>query len=579
MSTRLTGRAAAPGAAVAPAFVLVPPPVLTKLPEVASGAPEEELARLIGALRRAETELRELAVTVSASAGEDEAEIFEAHAEFAADPELARLTEDAVRAGTSAERAVVGAFETFRELLVASASEYLAARASDLDDVRDRVVKILLGMSTSGDRPDSRSVIVAHELTPSQTASIPVDLIAGIVTETGSPTSHAAILARALGVPAVVACEGLLAVARAGVDIAMDGRAGEVNVDPSPAEREAIVQRHEQEERRRDELGALRDEPGRTADGHHVELAANIGSIDHIPAAIEAGGEGSGLVRTEFLFLGRVTAPTVEEQTKVYADILRGFPGHRVVFRTLDAGADKPLPFVDREPEENPALGFRGIRLSLARPDLFLDQLRALVRARAEVADEDAGLLAIMFPLVASVSELEAARETLRMVAAEEGIDAKEIEVGVMIEVPSAAIGAARLARHADFFSIGTNDLIQYLFAVDRLNGAVADIGDVLEPDVLALIGSVVGAAHANDAWVGVCGEAAGDPTVAGALVGLGVDELSMTKVAIPEVKDALRRLTQEACREAVGVAIAEAADAAESRKILEERLGTSLAP
>ena len=200
------------------------------------------------------------------------------------------------------------------------------------------------------------------------------------------------------------------------------------------------------------------------------------------------------------------------------------------------------------------------------------------MRARAEVTGEDSGRLAIMFPLVATAAELEAARDTLRSVAADEGVDLGDIEVGVMIEVPSAALGAARLARNADFFSIGTNDLIQYLFAVDRLNGAVADIGDVLEPDVLALIGSVVEAAHANDAWIGVCGEAAGDPTVAGALVGLGVDELSMTKVAIPEVKDALRRLTQEECREAVGVAIAEAGDAAESRKILEERLGTSLA-
>jgi phosphotransferase system enzyme I (PtsI) len=248
------------------------------------------------------------------------------------------------------------------------------------------------------------------------------------------------------------------------------------------------------------------------------------------------------------------------------------------VFRTLDAGADKPLSFVERGSEENPALGLRGIRLSLDRPDLFRDQLRALVRARAEVADEDAGRVAIMFPLVATASELEAARDTLRTVAAEEGVDDREIEVGVMIEVPSAALGASRLAPHADFLSIGTNDLIQYLFAVDRLNGAVADIGDVLEPDVLALIRSVVEAAHANDAWVGVCGEAAGDPTVAGALVGLGVDELSMTKVAIPEVKDALRRLTREACSEAVRLAIAEAGDGAESRRILEGTLGTSLA-
>jgi phosphoenolpyruvate-protein phosphotransferase len=575
VSTRLSGRAAAPGAALAPAFVLAPPLVLTGLPETSSGAPEQEFARLVRALERAETELRDLAETVSATAGEEEGEIFEAHAEFAADPELLRLTEEAVGRGASAERAVVDAFDSFRDLLAASASEYLAARAADLDDVRDRVVKILIGLSTSGDRPGRRSMIVAHELTPSQTASIPADLIAGIVTETGSPTSHAAILARALGVPAVVACEGLIAVTRADVDVAIDGRTGEVIVDPDPSDREAIADRHEQEERRRETLGALRDEPGRTADGHHVELAANIGSIDHIPAAVEAGGEGSGLVRTEFLFLGRVVAPTVEEQTKVYAEILRGFPGHRVVFRTLDAGADKPLPFVEREPEENPALGLRGIRLSLRRPNLFREQLRALVRAQAEVAGEEAGRLAIMFPLVASATELEVARDILRTVAV--GVDPGEIEVGVMIEVPSAALGAARLARHADFLSIGTNDLIQYLFAVDRLNGAVADIGDVLEPDVLHLIRSVVEAAHANDAWVGVCGEAAGDPTVAGALVGLGVDELSMTKVAIPEVKDALRRLKLEECREAVLHAIAEAGDAAESRQILERRLGTAL--
>ena len=578
MSTRLSGRPAAPGAALAPAFVVEPPPVLSEFPETASGGPEEELARLLRALDRAETELRELARRVSSGAGEDEGEIFEAHAEFVVDPELIRLAKDTMETGASAERAIIDAFGMFRELLAASASEYLAARAADLDDVRDRVVKILMGLSTSVDTPGRRSVIVAHELTPSQTASIPVDVIAGIATETGSATSHAAILARALGVPAVVACEGLLAAMRIDVDVAIDGRAGEAIVDPDSSEREAIVRRHEEEERRRDSLGALRNEPGRTADGHHIELAANIGSIDHILPAVEAGGEGSGLVRTEFLFLGRMAAPTVEEQTKIYAEILRGFPGRRVVFRTLDAGADKPLPFVDRGVEENPALGLRGIRLSLRRPDLFRDQLRALLRARAEVADEGAGRLAIMFPLVATTAELEAAVDTFRTVATDESADPREVEVGVMIEVPSGALAAARLARHADFLSIGTNDLIQYLFAVDRLNEAVAEIGDVLDPDVLHLIRRVVEAGHGNDAWVGVCGEAAGDPIVASALVGLGVDELSMTRVAIPEVKDALRRLTLEACRDAVDQAIAEAEDATESRRILEENLGISLA-
>ena len=576
MSTRLSGRPAAPGAALAPAFVMEPQPFLGGFSETASGGSKEELARLLGALDRAEGELRELARTVSSATGEDEGEIFEAHAEFVVDPELIRLAKDAVEAGASAERAVVDAFGNFRELLMASASEYLAARTADLDDVRDRVVKILLGLSTSVDVPEQRSVIVARELTPSQTAIIPVDVIAGIVTETGSPTSHAAILARALGVPAVVACEGLLAAMRIDVEVAIDGRVGEAIVDPDSSEREAIVRRQEEEERRRDVLGRLRDEPGQTADGHHIELAANIGAIEHIPGAVEAGGQGSGLVRTEFLFLGRMATPSVEEQTKIYAEILRGFPGRRVVFRTLDAGADKPLPFVDRGAEENPALGLRGIRLSLRRPDLFRDQLRALLRARAEVAGEGAGRLAIMFPLVATAAELETAVDTFRTVAADEGADPREIEVGVMIEVPSGALAAARLARHANFLSIGTNDLIQYLFAVDRLNEAVAEIGDVIDPDVLDLIRRVVEAGHANDAWVGVCGEAAGDPVVASALVGLGVDELSMTGVAIPEVKDALRRLTLKACRDAVDEAIAEAADAAESRRILEEKLGIS---
>src|SRR5918996_82901 len=417
MSTRLTGRAAAPGAALAPAFIVASrSPVEDELPRERSGPVEEETARLRAALGRAEAQLRELGETVEEMAGPAEAEIFEAHAEFAADPELFRLAEEAIHADASAERAVVGAFGSFRELLAASESEYLAARAADLDDVRDRVVSILLGRSTAGARPDVRSVIAAHELTPSQTASIPPTLIAGIVTETGSPTSHAAILARALGVPAVVSCSGLLEAIGTGTDVAVDGRTGGVVVAPERSERQAIRGRMESEERRRLELAALRDEPGHTADGHRIELAANIGSIQHVPAAMEAGGEGSGLVRTEFMFMDRTTAPTVDEQVKVYAEVLRSFPGDRVVFRTLDIGADKPLPFVDREPEENPALGIRGIRLSLLRPDLFRGQLRALLRALSEVAGTDAGRLAIMFPLVSTVAELVRAREILREV-------------------------------------------------------------------------------------------------------------------------------------------------------------------
>jgi phosphoenolpyruvate-protein phosphotransferase (PTS system enzyme I) len=578
MSTKLTGRAAAPGAVLAPAFILVPQaPVEGELPLERSGTPEEETARLRIALEQAQAQLRELAKAMEGIAGPAEAEIFEAHAEFAADPELARMTEEAIDAGSSAERAVVEALGSFRKLLEASESEYLAERAADLDDVRDRVVNILMGRSTSGEIPGVRSVIAAHELTPSQTTSIPPALIAGIVTETGSPTSHAAILARALGVPAVVSCSHLLQAIGGGSEIAVDGRTGEVVVAPERSEREAIRGRMEAEDRRRQELEALRDERGRTAEGHPVELAANIGSIQHIPAALEAGGEGSGLVRTEFMFMDRTTAPSVEEQAKFYAEVLRSFRGDRVVFRTLDIGADKPLPFVDREPEENPALGVRGIRLSLLRQDLLRDQLRALLRAGVEVAREDAGHLAIMFPLVSTVDEFLRAREILRQIADEERADLAHIEVGVMIEVPSAALAADRIARQADFLSLGTNDLLQYLFAADRLIGAVADLADVLDPDILSLVERVVESGHTHGAWVGVCGEAAGDPTVAAALVGLGVDELSMTRVAIPEVKVALRRLTRQECSDAVKEAIDRAQDASEARRLIEERLGTTL--
>ncbi|MGH3443284.1 MAG: phosphoenolpyruvate--protein phosphotransferase [Nitriliruptorales bacterium] len=570
MTVRLTGRAAAPGAALAPAFVIRSRATATSVARP-TGTPEEEQARLASALKEAETQLRTLAEEVAVGVGEDEAEIFEAHAEFAADPELVARANERIAAGTSAEDAVTAAFGAFRELLEGAASEYLAARAADLDDVRDRVVAILRGEAADIEPPAERSVIVAHELTPSQTASLPRELIAAVVTATGSPTSHAAILARSIGIPGVVGVGGLLEAVADGAEVAVDGRTGDVLVSPDGDERTGFLERLEREQRRREELEVLRSQPGATADGHHVEVAANIGSRDDVKAALEAGAEGSGLVRTEFMFLDRSTAPTVDEQAGFYREVLAAFPGHRVVFRTLDVGADKPLPFVVRDPEPNPALGVRGIRLSLQRDPLFRDQLRALLRAEDE-AGPDAGRLAIMFPLVSSAAELAAARRAVETVAAEEGHDLGGVEIGAMVEVPSAALSAARLAAHADFLSIGTNDLLQYLFAADRLVTDVADLADVLDPDVLRLIASVIEAGHAGGAWVGVCGEAASDSAFAVVLTGLGVDELSMTRVAIPEVKDQLRRLTLDECRHAAEVALA-ATDAADARNRLRELL------
>jgi phosphoenolpyruvate-protein kinase (PTS system EI component) len=298
-----------------------------------------------------------------------------------------------------------------------------------------------------------------------------------------------------------------------------------------------------------------------------------VAGRDDLAAAVAAGAEGAGLVRTELLFQDRRVEPSVDEQAAYYGEVLAGFPGRRVVFRTLDVGADKPLPFVVREPEENPALGVRGIRLSLRRPALFDNQLRALVRAHRDAgAGAGGGRLAIMFPLVSRVEELVAARAELDRVAGEEGVDVAGVEVGVMIEVPSAALAAARIAPLVDFLSVGTNDLLQYLFATDRLVAEVADLADPCEPVVLDLLANVVAAATPHGTWVGVCGEAASDPPVAAALVGLGVRELSMVSAALGEVKDLLGRFDL-AHLEAAAAAARAAGSASEARSALVTKL------
>jgi len=538
MTASLVGIGAAPGIAVGPPL-LVEPPVTEVADPGPAGPPAFEKERLHAALTQAAEELHAIAERARGFAG-DEAEIFEAHAAFAEDPELEERAVALIDAGRSAVAAVGSAFAAFRELLAASSSEYLAARAADLDDVSARVVAILAGVARAPELPPGRWVLLARELTPSQTAEIPREQIAGIVTETGSPTSHAAILARTLGIPAVVGASGVLRVADAARHIALDGRTGEVHVDPEEEVLEAFAVRDAQEAARRAHLDAARFEPGTTADGVAVELVANVAGLDDITSARAAGAEGAGLVRTELLFQDRRVEPTVEEQATYYGAVLAAFPGQRVVFRTLDVGADKPLPFVAREPEPNPALGVRGVRLSLRRPKLFEHQLRALLRSHRD--RPGGGVTGIMFPLVSRVDEVVAARSELRRVADDEGIALEGIEVGVMIEVPSAALAAERIAAHVDFLSIGTNDLLQYVFAVDRLVAEVAELADVCEPLVLDLIGSVVEAADRHGAWVGVCGETASDPGVAGALVGLGVRELSMVPGALGEVKDLLRR-------------------------------------
>jgi phosphoenolpyruvate-protein phosphotransferase len=569
----LQGRGASPGVAVAEAFVIAPRPQPQATTGPAPADPAHEHERLDDALQQAAAQLDALAQRLAGEVGDEEAAIFTAHAAFAGDPELAAMAHAAIDADAAAEDAVRGAFATFRDLLAASADEYLSARAADLDDVSDRVVAILTGATRPV--PVARCVVVAHDLAPSDTAELPRDLVAGVVCQAGSPTSHAAILARSLGIPAVVGADGILGQIGAGTLLAVDGRTGEILIDPDEGDRERYAKFAAAEAERREELSALRDLPGQTADGVHVELAANVNDPGALERALEGGAEGSGLVRTEFLFLDSAEAPTVDEQTDYYRRVLAAFPGRRVVFRTLDIGADKPVPFITRPPEDNPALGVRGLRLGLAEPRLLRDQLRALLRAGARDRPDTSptGRLAIMFPMVATVDEIDRARAVLDAVAAEEGVSTDDIEVGVMVEVPAAALAARRISGRVDFLSIGTNDLLQYLFAVDRLNPDVAGIPDIFDPGVLGLIRAVCAAAADHGIWVGVCGEAAAEPRAAAAFVGLGVTELSMTPNAIPDVKEKLRRHTRAELAHAAETALA-ADDGAAARAAFKAALG-----
>jgi phosphocarrier protein FPr len=409
-----------------------------------------------------------------------------------------------------------------------------------VEDVGGRVLRHLTGETGSTGIAEA-GVLVARDLTPGDTAGLDRELVKGLAIARGGATSHAAILARALGIPAVVGLgEGVLSVPE-GTTLVVDGDAGTVEIAPTDevlAERDrARVEAEERHARAR----ARAREPARLRDGETIEVAANLGSAAEAVAAVDLGADGVGLLRTEFLFLDRDDEPSEDEQRAVYEEIAAALDGRPVIIRTLDAGADKPLPFLAQAPEDNPFLGVRGIRLGLAHPDLLRTQLRAI----AAVAERHP--VKVMFPMVATLDEYRAARAML---------DA-DIEVGVMLEVPAVALQADAFAREVDFFSVGTNDLTQYTMAAERGNEALAGLLAGPQVPVLKLIQAAVDAANAHGRWVGVCGELAGDPEAAVVLTGLGVRELSMAASRIPEVKDALRAISMDEARDAAARALA----------------------
>ncbi|MEV6983896.1 phosphoenolpyruvate--protein phosphotransferase [Sphaerisporangium sp. NPDC051017] len=531
---RLTGAGVSPGAGYGPAYVMG-----GAVPEPAAGARHDDDP--VGETARAETAVERVAAELEArgeAVGGEVRDVLAAQAMIARDPALSADVAALIDAGTAAERAVYEAFMRYRDAL-SEIGGYLGGRVADLDDIRDRVIAELTGLPMpglpSGD-PSEPYVLVARDLAPADTALLSPEIVAAFVTEAGGPTSHTAILARAMGVPAVVACAGATSIVH-GTPVLVDGTTGTVGLVPSEEEVAATLLVAKEREA---VLAASSGGPGATSDGHPVALLANIGGPRDLRAALRYGAEGVGLYRTEFLFLDREDAPSEEEQMAAYREVLTAFPGGTVTVRVLDAGSDKPLGFLPAPGHEpNPALGERGLRILRAYPDVMMGQLRALARA----AEGTSARLHVMAPMVAD------AEEAAWFAGACE--EAGLTSAGVMIEIPSAALRAAELASVVDFFSVGTNDLAQYTLAADRQVGALTRFQDPWQPVLLDLV------AMAASAGVpcGVCGEAGSDPALACVLAGLGVSSLSMGAPALPWARAALARHTLAQCRSAAEAA------------------------
>lgn len=541
----LAGIGAAPGVAIGPAVVHTL--VVPALPAATDLSPADEQARLDTALDAMAARLARLGELAAASADAEAAEIFEAHAMFLDDDEFAGAARRRVDAsGTPAEQAVARTVDELAAEFEELGDEYFAQRAMDIRDIGTQLIRILLGMEVGGleaiERP---SVVVAEDLTPSETVTIPPGMALGFCTALGSPTSHTAILARSMGIPAVVGIGS--ANIETGTTVAIDGGTGKVWVDPDEQTTARIRAIMGEQTRLREAAQAKATEAAVSRDGVTVEVGANVGGGADARRAVASGAEGVGLFRTEFLFIDRGQAPSEDEQVAAYREVFDAMGTRPVVVRTLDVGGDKDVPGIELGTELNPFLGKRGLRLTLAEPVLFRTQLRGVLRAAVGAN------LKLMFPMVTSVAEIAAARAAVSEAAATLEADglaaARDFEIGIMIEIPAAAVTADVLAPHVDFFSIGTNDLTQYTLAVDRTNPAVAPMADAFHPAVLRLIDTVIRAGHAAGKWVGMCGELAGDPLAAPVLLGLGLDEWSMNPPAIPLVKERVRTLSAAECR------------------------------
>ena len=548
MSKKLQGIGASSGVSFAKVFELIEAHVEIKEDKITNV--EEEIKKVDAAISDAVKQIENVKAKAMENLGEEEAAVFDAHIQVASDPMMSQEIKDMIKNdNVNALFATSKITGNYASMFESMEDAYMKERAADIKDVAKRIINSLAGVaSTDVSAINEEVIIVAEDLTPSDTAQLDKKFVKGFITDIGGRTSHAAIMARSLEIPAVLGLGNITELVKTGDIVAMDGDSGEVLINPTEDEINVIKEKAEQLEQEKRENEKFIGKTSESSDGHEVELAANIGSPNDIHGANENDAEGVGLFRSEFLYMDAQDWPSEEEQFESYKKVLEGMNGKRVVVRTLDIGGDKTLNYFKFPEEMNPFLGYRAIRLSLDKPETFQTQLRALLRASVF------GKLAIMFPMIATVDEFLAAKEQVEI--AKKSLDkdgikySNDIEVGMMVEIPAAAALSRQFAKHADFFSIGTNDLMQYTMAADRMSEKVSYLYQPLNPSILTLINMTIEGAHAEGKWVGMCGEMAGDKNAIPLLLGMGLDEFSMSATSILGARRQISKINYKEAQE-----------------------------
>lgn len=539
----VTGIAASPGAVFGKALVLKEEPIVLNTHKITADRIESEKAKFFAGRDKAAAQLTAIKEKARRTLGEEKEAIFEGHLMILEDEELEEeilsyLEEHLVTADVATSKIINMQVAMLEEI----DDEYLKERAGDIRDIGNRLLRNILGMKVVdlGDIQEE-SILVAYDLTPSETAQLNLDKVLGFITDIGGRTSHTSIMARSLELPAIVGTNNITSLVKSGDLLILDAVNNQIHINPSEQEVTEFQALQAKLASEKAELAKLKELPAQTLDGHRIEVCGNIGTIRDVEGVLRNGGEGVGLYRTEFLFMDRNHLPTEEEQFEAYKEVVMAMENKLVILRTMDIGGDKELPYLELPKEMNPFLGWRAVRIGLVRREILDTQLRAVLRASAF------GKLAVMFPMIISVEEireLKAIIEKLKADLRAEGQAFDEnIQVGVMVETPSAAVNAKFLAKEVDFFSIGTNDLTQYTLAVDRGNELIAHLYNPLTPSVLSLIKQVIDASHAEGKWTGMCGELAGDVRATALLLGMGLDEFSMSGISVPHVKKLVRSL------------------------------------